>query len=206
MILEVNDTKQVYMRILCLLLLTAVVGASLNANAQPKPKKPFNKKVQYEEINFEDMIRRYYEKEIGPFNAAEGIYSVSCLITRRGKNIFGTERERVVERKDNYARVAILKDRPQAKRDYIEVSLSYREADKYPVMGELNILSEGRGLIYKHIEPDGSVVTFSMKDETDLIEGEYAVIKGRKTITYKLSYLKIYPKAAEQVTSTGFSN
>lgn len=156
-----------------------------------------SKKIQYEEVNFEDLMRRYLDKQTSSFHELEGIYSVSCIITRRGRNLFGNEVERVIERKDNYARVAILKDRPTANRDYIEVSLSYREAGKFPIMGTFNMLSEGRGLIYKHLEPDGSTLSFSMKDEIDLIEGEYAKVEGSKTITYKLSYLRIYPKTAD---------
>lgn len=154
-----------------------------------------SKKVQYELMDFESMIKRYFEKEIGDFNSLEGIYSVSCTITKTGRNIFGEERERVVARRDNYARIAILKDYKGSKREFIEVSLSYREATKYPIVGELTTMVEGGGLVYKHLEPDGSTLNFSMIFEpNDLIEGEYAFTKGRKIIRYKLSYLKIYPK------------
>ena len=188
------------MRIIYTTLLVLLLGISAETVAQSHSRSR-SKKANYEEVNLEDMIRRYYEKEIGPFNALEGIYSVSCLITKTNKGFLsGRERERAVEKKDNYARVAILKDRPQSKRDFIEISLSYHEANKYPIMGELNLLSEGRGYIYRHLEPDGSIVSFSMKDETDLIEGEYSVIKGRKKIRYKLSYLKIYPKRQDAVS------
>lgn len=182
--------------ILSFVLAIVFLGQTDSVFSQSKSKQR-SKKSPYAEMSFEDMIRRYYEKQVGTFNAVEGIYSVSCVIVKKGNNLFGVYRERILERKDNYARVAILKDRPQSTHDFIEVSLSYHEADKYPIMGELTVLSEGRGLIYKHLEPDGSVMSFAMKDETDLIEGEYSVMHGRKTITYRLSYLKIYPKAAE---------
>ena len=160
-------------------------------------KKPKSKKTPYQEISFEDLMRRYMDKEISPLTALEGIYSVSCIITKRGRNVFGNETERVIERKDNYARVAILRDPSNSKRDFIEVSMSYREADKYPVMGEFTLLSEGRGLIYKHIEPDGEVYSFSMTHETDLIEGEFSKEKRHQKVTYRLSYLKIYPKVSD---------
>jgi len=153
-------------------------------------------KFHYEEVKFEDLIKRYFEKEMNPLSAFEGIYSVSCVITKRGRNfITGMENERIVQRKDNYARVAIIKDRPSSSRDYLEVSLSYREADKYPIIGEFNVLSEGRGLIYNHFEPDGSSLSFSMKSDSEIMDGEYSVMEGNKTITYKLSYLRIYPKS-----------
>jgi hypothetical protein len=113
------------------------------------------------------------------------------------------EKSKVVERKDNYARVAILKDYPGTKRDFIEVSLSYRDAKKYPIVGELSGLSEGKGLIYNHIEPDASNISFSMINESsELLEGEYSKIEKRKTITYKLSYLKIFPKGSQLVINT----
>lgn len=160
-------------------------------------------KFQYEEIKFEDLIKRYFEKEATPLSTYEGIYSVSCVIVRHGRNFLtGQKTERIVQRKDNYARIAILKDRAGSSRDLVEVSLSYREADKYPVMGEFNILAEGRGLIYNHFEPDGTLFAFSMKSESDLMDGEYSFMDGNKMITYKLSYLRIYPKSSSMSISS----
>jgi hypothetical protein len=185
-------------RIPVLLLAVLVV---FNAHAQDKKKLQLKKKHQYQEVDFEDMMRRYFQKESSHF--VEGIYSVSCVITKTSK-VFLSQRQktRVVERKDSYARVAILKDWPEAKRDFIEVSLSYRDAKKYPIIGDLNALAEGQGFIYHHIEPDGSTIPFSMISESaELLEGEFSKLRRRKTITYKLSYLKIYPKSTSLVVS-----
>ncbi len=152
------------------------------------------KKHVYEEVDLEEMIRRYFNKEISAHNSLEGIYSVSCVITKKNHQ-FITGRE--VERKDNYARVAIVKDWPGAKRDFIEVSMSYRIANKYPIVGEFVTLAEGVGLLYRHIEPDGRTLSYSMvQDSAELLEGEYSLVSKRKIITYKLSYFKIYPKDA----------
>jgi hypothetical protein len=163
-----------------------------------------SKKTMYEEVDFEDMMRRYFGKEKS--SPLEGIYSVSCVITKRTKRFLSRhERFSVVERKDNYARVAILRDWPASGRDYIEVSMSYRDAKRYPIVGELSVLSEGQGLIYKHLEPNGTAITFSMVNESlELLEAEYSQAHKRKTITYKLSYLKIYPKASEVTVSNGY--
>jgi hypothetical protein len=179
---------------LCLLVV------SLTAFSQTEQDRRL-KKMNYEEVDFEDLIHRYVGKESS--HSLEGIYSVSCVITKRNKKFLSkAERIRIVGRKDNYARVAILKDWPGSKRDFIEVSLSYRDAKKYPIVGELDFLSEGEGLIYKHLEPDGKTITFSMLSESiELIEAEYSDMQKRKTITYRLSYLKIYPK-----TNTTVSN
>ena len=154
------------------------------------------KKTVYEEVDLEQMIRRYFGKQATTSHSIEGIYSVSCVITKTGHNFLtGAERTRVVERKDNYARVAILRDWPDSRRDFIEVSMSYHVATRYPIVGELEILGDHNGYIYTHTEPDGKKLTFSMIfDYSDLIEGEYSITKKRRIITYKLSYLKIYPK------------
>jgi hypothetical protein len=167
--------------------------------AQSKQKSKKLKKTSYEEVDFEGMIQRYLGKEIGAHNALEGIYTVSCVITTRKKKFLSkNERIKVVERKDNYARVAVIKDWPSSSRDFIEVSLSFRDPSHYPIVGEISMLSEGRGMIYKHKEPDGKTMAFSMAHQpTDLIEGEYSFMDKRKIVTYKLSYLKIYPKANE---------
>jgi hypothetical protein len=177
--------------LLCGLLLLAQL-ATAQSIAGKKPKK-----AVYEDVDFEDMMRRYLGKEKS--SPLEGIYSVSCVITKRSK-IFLSKRERirVVERKDNYARVALLHDWPGSKREFIEVSLSYRDAKKYPIVGEISSLSEGNGYIYKHLEPDGTVLTFSMIQESaELLEAEYSEMQKRRTITYRVSYLKTYPKTNE---------
>lgn len=180
-----------------LILIIPFLLISLAGTAQQSNKKV--KKTVYQEVDFEDMMHRYLSKEKS--SELEGIYSVSCIITKTNKRFLSKrERIRVVERKDNYARIAILKDWPGSKRDYIEVSLSYRDAKKYPIMGELNALSEGQGFIYRHIEPNGTEITFSMmNDASELLEAEYSEMEKRKTITYKLSYLKIFPKSTNFV-------
>jgi hypothetical protein len=184
------------MRSKALFLLAPILIASYVSEGQSKPPRK-NKRMAYEEVDFEDLVKRYFGKERS--DATEGIYSVSCVITQRNKRFLSKrERIRVMERKDNYARVAIIKDWPGSNRDYIEVSLSYRDAKKYPIVGELNLLSQGEGFIYKHIEPDGSPLSFSMVSESvEMLEAEYSDMEKRKTITYRLSYLKIFPKSSD---------
>jgi hypothetical protein len=190
--------KSTLLTFLCLVVL---IQGSL---AQRKSNSLF-KKSHYEEINFEDLMHRYFGKETGTFNKLEGIYSVSCVITRTSKNFFtGHVKVKVVERKDNYARVAILKDWPGTNRDFIEVSLSYHVTDKYPIVGEISTLSAGEAYIYKHIEPDRSTFDFSMAASSlDLLEGEHSEMDKRKTVTYKLSYMKIFPKERSQELVSG---
>jgi hypothetical protein len=184
------------MRLVLLVLMMFFVDLGLHA--QEIPQKP-SRKFQYQQVDFEDLIRRYFVKEHS--HGVEGIYSVSCVITKRKKVLFSKrEKVRIVEKQDNYARVAILQDLPGSKQDFIEISLRYHDANKYPIVGIIDGLSEGKGLVYKHIEPNGSVLSFSMISESDdLLEGEYSKIERRKTITYRLSYLKIFPKNPEIV-------
>lgn len=180
------------------ILLFGLSGAYAQQKGQLKNKR--SKKINFEEIDLEEMIKRYFGKNPTAFNSLEGIYSVSAIITKTSRPFLaGHDRTKVMDRKDNYARVAILKDWPGSKRDFIEVSMSYHVANKYPVVGEFTYLTEDRGYIYKHMEPDGSKITFTMlHDLSDLMEGRYTFMEKRKTISYKLSYLKIYPKANEE--------
>jgi hypothetical protein len=157
------------------------------------------KKTIYEEVDFENVMKRYFGKSFG--YSIEGIYSVSCVITKRNKKFLSkAERIRVVGRQDNYAKIAIMKDWPTSNRDFIEVSLSYKKANHFPIMGELHAVADGAGYIYTHIEPDGERVAFSMLESDGLLEAEYSHVERRKTITYRLSYLKIYPTATDNVT------
>ena len=185
-----------------LFILVCMLGLVQHTFAQ---SKSLFKKSHYQEVDFEDLMHRYFGKEHGSFNKLEGIYSVSCVITKSSKSFFtGQLKVKVVERKDNYARVAILKDWPGTNRDFIEVSLSYHVTNKYPIVGEMSTLSAGEAFIYKHIEPDGTSSDFSMAlGSIDLVEGEHSEMFKRKTITYKLSYMKIFPKGKIQEFASG---
>ena len=178
-------------------LLVALSFSFQCATAQSKTR--LKKKTVYEEVDLENVMKRYFEKSFG--YSIEGIYSVSCVITKRNKRLLSrAERIRVVARQDNYAKVAIMKDWPASNRDFIEVSLSYKKANHFPIMGELDIMADGSAYMYTHFEPDGEQLTFSMLESDGLLEAEYSRIEKRKTITYRLSYLRIYPTHKEDVT------
>lgn len=182
---------------LCLFLIGQVTFA--------QPKSIF-KKSRYEEIDIQDLMHRYFGKGADSFTNVEGIYSVSCSISKSSKSFLtGQIKENIIERKDNYARVALIKDWPGSNRDFIEVSLSYHIANKYPIVGELTTLSSGgETYIYRHFEPDGSTRDFSMASSLpDMIEGQYAEMRGRSTITYTVSYMKIYPKERPRDVALG---
>ena len=182
-----------------------LIGTSTVALSQSKGsgKKGKARQDHYEKIDFEGLMHRYLSKPAASSETIEGIYSVSCVITKRAKGFLtGNEKEKTVQRKDNYARVAVIKDVPGSGKEYIEISLDERFTVNYPIVGEFNSLSEGDGFIYKHIEPDGKVVSFTFTNEqNDILDGVLAGMKGRRTITYKMTYLKVFPKSIDQLTS-----
>lgn len=177
--------------VLCLLLASCILQ-------QPQKSSASKRKSIYQEVDLEGMIKRYIAKTHRATPTIEGIYSVSCVITRKGRTLLSaTERERTVTRQDNYARVAILKDWPGSNNEYVEISLEEKNAPKYPIVAELNELAEGGGFIYKHFEPNGKVLTFTfLYDFTnpDILEGVYTETKNSVSVTYKLTYVKVYPK------------
>ena len=183
------------MRFVLVLAVLLVLGEIAHAQTNTRSRK-----TNYEEVDLENVMKRYFGKSFG--YSIEGIYSVSCVITTRKKKFLSNaERIRVVAREDNYARVAIMKDWPSSARDFIEVSLSYHKSpNTFPIMGELDTMADGAGYIYTHIEPDGERLSFSMLESDGLLEAEYSRIDKRKTVTYRLTYLKIFPTAEEEVT------
>ncbi|HYG18360.1 MAG TPA: hypothetical protein VD816_05495 [Ohtaekwangia sp.] len=155
------------------------------------------KKYDYQKVDVTDMIRRYVAKPSSSPVSIEGIYSVSAVVVKRGKGLLSSEvREKVVDRKDNYASVAIMRDREGAENEFIEVSLTQKGAPEFPIVATLTTLSEERGFLSKHIEPDGEILTFTFTyhGDSDILEGVYTKSSGGSTITYTLTYLKTYPK------------
>jgi hypothetical protein len=154
----------------------------------------------YEQIDFGSMVNRYLNKDKTSVGTIEGIYSVSSLIIKKGKGLLSaTEKEKVVERKENYSKVAIIRDPGNTNREYLEVPLDKDLLPSYSVRGEFTNVSDGNIMVYKHFEPRGKVLsyTFSYDKEKDILEGIRTENDGSFTITYKLTYLKLLPKESE---------
>lgn len=166
------------------------------------------RRFKHEEVSFEDMIHRYLHRDGQKASSVEGIYSVSCIITKSKRHwLTGRDVIKTLERKDNYARVAIMKETFSPKRDFIEVSMSGKDASKYFIVGELTELAEGSGYIYKHIEPNGEIISFSMLLTTpDLLEGQFSYSKRKHMITTRLSYFKLYPKVEREEIVSSHNN
>jgi hypothetical protein len=188
------------LRLCCIVVLSGLVSSCSFIPRQVNTKPASVKKSIYQEVDLEGMIRRYIAKTHDPQRPSiEGIYTVTGIVTKKGLSLFNPSgKERLVTRRDNYARVAILKDWPGSNTEYVEISLSEKNAPRYPIVAELNQLAEGGGFIYKHLEPKGDVMTFTFlydQSKTDILEGVYTVTKRNAEVTYKLSYVKVYPKA-----------
>jgi hypothetical protein len=182
------------MRLLGLILMLSCCGCVYFPTVSKAPK---SKPSVYKEVDLEEMIRRYIAKTHTE-SSIEGIYTVSCVITKKGKALLSqVEKEKTVIRKDNYARVAIVKDWPESNTEYVEISLQQKGAAKFPIVAELTGLSEGGGFIYKHFEPKGKVLSFTFfydQSKPDIMEGVYTLNEKGSEVLYKLTYVKVYPK------------
>lgn len=171
-----------------------VCAAGLVTAGHAQQKKP--KHYAYQQIDLEELVRRFISKTPEP-GSIEGIYSVSCAIIKRNKSwITGQEREREVNHKDNYAKVAILKDWPGSDTQYIELSLNANEAPHYPIVSTITSLANSAGFLFTHYEPDNTrmTFTFTLDGYPDLLEGAYTTQHRKATIVYKLSYFRTFPK------------
>lgn len=128
-------------------------------------------------------------------NSIEGVYSVSGSVTKKGKNLFGVTKERTTDRKENYAKVAILKEKSKG-RDYIELSLINKDLASYSIVGEFNVTAGGNILVYKHFDFKGNDTsyTFAIGENFELLEGILVENDGKTQVTYRLTYIKLVPK------------
>jgi hypothetical protein len=185
------------MRIFITLLLASFVAASCSFEKLYRQKHDF-KNRSFEQIDFDDFAKLYMSKstESDPQNI-EGIYSVSAMIMKKGKPFLSfTEKEKTLVRKENYSKVAIIRDRENSDREYFEVPLDKERLPSYSIRGEFHKTSEGNILVYRHFEPKDKVsnYSFTYDIERDILEGIRTETNGSATITFKLTYLKLYPK------------
>jgi hypothetical protein len=179
-------------------LILVVSSCSMEKLYQMNQKK---KVSPYEQIDFGSMVKRYMDKDQSSIGTIEGIYSVSSLITKKGKGLLSpTEKEKVVDRRENYSKVAIIRDTENPKREYLEVPLDKDFLPSYSIRGEFTGVSDGNIMVYKHFEPRGKVLsyTFAYDHKRDILEGIRTENDGAFTITYQLTYLKLFPKVNDE--------
>lgn len=154
------------------------------------PASP-SKSSTFRQVNFQDLIDRYMQKSEA--NSIEGVYSVSGMVIKKSKNLIGEMKEKTTDRKENYATVAILREKDNG--DYIELSLNRKELTSYSIIGEFKKAS-GNLLVYRHFDPKGkedATFTFTADEKGELLEGIRVEDEGGKQLTYKLTYVKLKP-------------
>ncbi len=155
-----------------------------------------SKSSAYQQFDFQALVRKYMEKEKP--NQVEGIYSVSGSVTKRGKGFMGSsEKEKITDHKDNYAKVAIIRDGNDSGRQFIEISLDKESLGaSYNIIGEFSLSAGGSLLVYKHLEGKGKSTsfTFTTDESSDILEGIRVENEGNTVITYKLTYVKLSTK------------
>lgn len=151
----------------------------------------------FEQVNFNDVLKAYLNKQVGEKGSFEGIYSVSSLITRKGKGLLSnTEKEKVIERNDNYQQVAIIKDVKNLHREFIELPIDRGLFPSYSIRGEFSEFTENSVAVYKRLEKRNkfTTYTFSFDKSYDILEGVRIENNGNYSYTYKLTYVKLFPK------------
>jgi len=152
-------------------------------------------KSPYEQVDYQALVKRYMKKDKS--DIMEGIYLVSGSVTKKSTGFMNSaEKEKIKDRRENYAQVAILRDPGETGRDYIELSLDREFLPSYSIVGEFVTTTSGNLLVYKHLEPKNknTTFTFTIDEQGDILEGVRVENDGNSTITYHLSYVKIYPK------------
>jgi hypothetical protein len=151
-----------------------------------------------EQVDLQELVERYMAKDHTSMGTIEGIYTVSSVVTKKGKPVFSSrEKEKVTDRKENYSKVAIIRDNSEAGREYIEIVIDKEYRTSFPVYGEFSAMAESNLLLYKHFDSKGRATSFTFTYDKikDVLEGVRTDNANNKTITYKLTYIKISPKA-----------
>ena len=183
------------LRISCIALWLGILFLQACTFEKLTQKRQKNKTSPFAQVDFQALVKRYMKKD--KFNSIEGVYSVSGSVMTRGKGFLSSlEKEKTTDRKENYAQVAILRDPEDTGRDYIELSLDKENLPSYSIVGEFTGAKTGNILIYKHLDAKGKTTsfTFTTDSNAELLEGIRVENEGNTTITYKLTYVKLFPK------------
>jgi hypothetical protein len=158
----------------------------------PTGSKSDNKSAAFRQMNFQDLINRYMQKDAN--NSIEGVYTVSGIVIKKKNNLLGKQKEKTTDRKENYATVAILRE--QGGPNYIELSLNKQNQTSYSIIGEFQETKTGSILVYKHYVPKGqdTSFTFTWDEKGEMLEGIRVDNEGGTEVTYKLTYIKLKPE------------
>jgi hypothetical protein len=181
------------------LLVVSVISASCSMDKLYQSKQRA-KLHSYEQVDFQNLMKRYLNKEAIVADDIEGIYTVSLIVTKRSRGLLsGVEKEKVTLRNENYQQVAIIKETFNPNREYLEIELDPRYSISYSVRGEFTKYAESNILFYNHFDArkDNTTYTFTYDYSKDMLEGVRKENKGQAEYTYKLTYMKLHPKVDE---------
>jgi hypothetical protein len=192
-----DSLKKMSMRLLICVLIVSSMSACSFDRLMVRAQNAKMKASPLEKVDLQEMIERYMAKDQTSIGSIEGIYSVSSVVTKKGKAVFSArEKERITDRRENYSKVAIIRDHSEAGREYIEIVIDKDFQPWYPVYGEFSAMAESNLLLYKHFDSKArtSSYTFTYDKAKDVLEGMRTDNANNRTITYKLTYIKLAPK------------
>jgi hypothetical protein len=156
-----------------------------------------HKVYSFEQVNFNDLLKAYLNKTVQEEASFEGIYAVSLLTTKKGRTfLLNSDRERVTDRRDNFKQVAIIKDVKNLHREFIELTIDQGLFPSYSIKGEFSQFTENSFAVYKQLDKRDqfTTYTFSFDKSYDILEAVRIENSGNSVITYKLTYVKLFPK------------
>ncbi|HZY77922.1 MAG TPA: hypothetical protein VFE50_00270 [Cyclobacteriaceae bacterium] len=190
--------------LICCVLILSMTSCSYDRLMMMSQKKKASLSP-LEQVTLQELVERYMAKDQSSVGTIEGIYTVSSVVTKKGKAILSSrEKEKVTDRQENYTKVAIIRDNSAAGREFIEIVIEKDHLTSYPVFGEFSTMAESNLLLYKHFDSKGrsSSFTFTYDKIKDVLEGVRTDNSNNKTITYKLTYIKMFPKVGIQPSSS----
>jgi len=143
----------------------------------------------------EQNLRGYFDCNIDKLDPIEGIFTISS----KYYNSYGS----IVDQKDNWGTLAIIKDTNSFTREFKEINLIQGDFPQYAITAEFTKASNGLIYLSKQFSPDGSSSNENFVWNNDLgmlISEKIEYYQGDK-FTIKRYYLKTYPKSDYAIDS-----
>ena len=143
----------------------------------------------------EKDIRAYFDNNLKILDPIEGVFTLSHKIY----NSYGS----LIDQKDNWATLAIIKDTSSLTREFIEINLQQGDFPKYAITAAFTKASNGLIYLSKQFSPDGSSSNenFVWDNELGMLLSEKTEFYKGNKFTIKRYYLKTYPKSKNVISS-----
>lgn len=178
-----------------------LVGLILLTNCVLAQKKNKSKGTPSPSANWEyyqgteESIRNYYNNNSEKLDPIEGIFMISHKIY----DSYG----KILDSKENWGRLAIIKDLNNYNREFIEVNLEAEGFPKFAVTAEFTKATNGLVYLSKQYDPSGasSNENFLWDNDLGILSSETTEYYQGSKFTIKRYYLKVYPKSTNTATS-----